>query len=259
MPTKPRIRALLLDHGSLSPLFPRKAVIGIGIALTLCGVTMTIFGAMALIVEAVVSSLCSGAWIGIAVVCSGMTALVTGSRPHNSTILIVNLFVSIFVVACSGFLTIVTLNIVIKGDPYNPRPDRDALFDSPVITINLFLTAISCAAGLLSAANFFLTMREVCQCYSIPLRIRGSRDPLHHLRVDTLQRKDRIVQWIMQQSVSVSQNPLPLVTCDPGPVACTHVSAPAVPLDVETRLKKKLRPIHSNASTSSTRLSAYDT
>jgi hypothetical protein len=258
VPTKTRIRAFLLDQGSLSPLFPRKAVIGIGIALTLCGVTMTIFGAMALIVEAVISSLGSGVWIGVVVAISGMTALLSGNHPHNSTILHCNLFVSIFVVACTGFVTIVTLNIVIKGDPFNARGDGEFVAESPVVTINLFLAVISCISGLLSSANFFLTIREACQCYSVPIRVGGSKDPLHHLRVDTLQRKDRIVQWIMQQSTPICQDPLPAI---PVPSVMQPVGAgserPAA-FGLTDTLKKKLRLLNSNASTTSTRLSAYD-
>lgn len=262
-PTKTRIRAFLLDQGSLSPFFPRKVVIAIGIALALCGVTMTIFGAMALLVEAAISSLGSGVWIGVAVACSGVTALLSGNHPHNSAILHGNLFVSIFVVACTGFMTIVTLNIVIKGDAFNGRGDGEFVAESPVVTINLFLAVISCLSGLLSAANFFLTIREACQCYTVPIRIGGSKDPLHHLRVDTLQRKDRIVQWIMQQSTPVSRDPLPAV---PFPDA-----APSLPtdkqgrgehmpvFDISSSCKKKLRLLlNSNASTASTRLSAYE-
>lgn len=257
VPTKTRIKAFLLDQGSLSPFFPRKAVVAIGIALVLCGVTTTIFGGMALIAEAVVSSLGSGVWIGMAVACSGFTALLSGNHPHNSTILHCNLFISIFVVASTGFMTIVTINVVIKGDPFNARGDGNFIVDSPVVTINSFLAAISCVSGFLSAANFFLTIREACQCYSIPIRIGGSKDPLHHLRVDTLQRKDRIVQWIMQQSTPVSQHPLPAIP--DAQSAAFSVSKHCSPFEVNFACKKKLRLLNSNASTASTRLSAYGT
>ena len=230
VPTKTRIKALLLHQGSLSPLFPRKAVLAIGIALTLCGVVMTVFGAVALVVEAVVSSLCSGAWIGVVVMCSGLTALLSGNRPHDSAVLHCNLFISVFVIASSGFLALVSLNVVVKGD----------VFPAPVATINLLLSVVACISGLLSTANFVLTIREACQWYSVPFSIGDGKDPLYHLRIDTLQRKERIVQWIMQQSTSVSQHPAST------PVACV-IPTP-----------HKLRPLDSVASTSSTRLSAYD-
>lgn len=136
VPTKTRIKQLLLHQGLLPPEDPIKSIIANGICLTICGVIMIVFGSLLTFVNdnnnsssssnqssttlstsstsSSSSSLWSGLTIGILSLLSGILTVLTGNRPSNSLLIHSNLFISIVTVAAAGFMAIITANSLVK-------------------------------------------------------------------------------------------------------------------------------------------------
>jgi len=255
VPTKHRIQTLLLNQGVLSPYYPIRLVIGLGIALTTCGVILSIFGVVAAVIEASMASLYSGIWVGVVVIISGLVAIISGKYPHSSTQLYIFLFSSMFTIAVTGFLAILTANSVIREHDINASfhfeaneqsLDLSLTSKSPAMMVNSLLFAFSSLACLLSFINFCVSGHEACQCYSSN-GVLSINDPLSQLGPESLGRRDRIMAWIVQQSTiqeQLSTTPSPNSTISKGYAAAAN--------------KSKLRPLNSTASTTSTRLSAYE-
>lgn len=289
MPTKPRIRALLLNQGLLSPHYPVKAIIALGIALTVCGVTLTIFGGVAALIDSstTAANICSGFWVGVLVTFSGLIAVFAGNRPYSGFCMHMNLFVAIVTLAITGFMTILTANSVVKEGDHNALESlhiteagetldmnlNSQTARSPAFMVNSLLLVTSSLSSVLSFANFCLTGREACQCYG-PLDVCRPSAGLHRLSdplsgtlgMDTVQRRDRIITWILQQTSEAEVSECPSPDLERGSPQ-HHAKESALPASTLTSVavstttsvgKEKLKPINSNASTASTRLSAYE-
>lgn len=251
VPTKPRIRALLLHQGLLSHHFPIKLVIGLGIALTTCGVIIGIFGFVLNLLES--DSFDIGLWVGAAIIVCGLLAIISGNQPHSATGLYTLLFSSIFAVAVSGFLVILTANAVINDHEISALlhtektqlPQLNLEIRQPTVMVHSLTLAFSALALLMSFINFCISCHETCQCYASG-GILNIDDPLDALGRDSLARRDRIMQWIMQQS-DLQHNKLHSLAIPPPS-----------PIISSTFNKQRLRQLDSTTSTISTRLSAYD-
>jgi hypothetical protein len=221
-PTKTRIKAFLVDQGNLTPLFPSRVVIAIGISLTLCGVIMSIFGSVSFLIDLPFNS--TGILVGLFVFFTGVSGVMSGNHPHVAFLLLTNLFLSIISVASSTFVIMLSVSSLMKD------PDTNLLLQSnleltkssitslqfpeskkPFIVINTFFLVMASITSILSFVMLSLTGREACFCYSSFSSFFGLDDPTDQLRLDTLQRKDRIIAWILEQSNSSNVDDISVV------------------------------------------------
>lgn len=259
-PTRLLLRSSAYSPPFLSPYYPTGVVIGLGVALTIAGISLSIFGSVAFLVDASMASLGAGIWVGALVTCSGLIAITSGARPVSSSRLYLFLFSSMFTVSVAGFLAILTLTTVIRdgkspmdSDPYsaaavaatgatsvqNISSDSDEVLitkatsatsspamshsaqsssstksssnntNNPAIMVNTLLLIFSSLATIISLVNFIISGRETCQCYSYKTILGTSYDPRDPFKgvlpgVDTVWKRDRIVEWLVQQSEVVN-------------------------------------------------------
>jgi hypothetical protein len=246
VPTKSRVQALLINR---SPYYSIKLVIGLGIALTTCGIILCIFGFVYALIETQTLFACiyCEAGIGVWVVVNGLITIISGSRPHSTCQLYIYLLSSLITIAVTGVLSILRINSVIQESDYENISDitkndnLELMYNSPTILINLLMLTFSTLSFIISVVNFCISSHKLCQCYSHNkfgqnFLTNSNLDP------DSLCRRDRILQWIVQQSDLQFNKSLTIATND----KISYIS------------RKKLEPLNSS-STTSTRLSAYDT
>jgi len=235
VPTKTRIRALLVDQGALSPFFPANVIIGCGIALTLCGVIMAIFGSVSILVELPFNT--TILFVGCVIFFTGILSILSGHYPDVSLILLGNLFLSIVTVASSTFIIMLSVNTLLRDIDI----DRSLQDKRPGVALNSFFLMTASMSSILSFISLALTGREACLCYS---QCGMANSGIPSLKIDTLQRKDRIIEWILEQSY-VSEWGKP----NPEPIY-------AIPYERPQLNRSGVR--FSCASTSSSRITSYD-
>lgn len=184
----------------------------------------------------------SGTYIGITVSFSGILAIIAAKVPSSSFAIHCNLFFAILTIASTGFMTILTANSVFrdtsgervvptyadalvnssnKVSSFQEQLRSDPLSDGeksgnipPGIFLDTFLLIISTLTSLVAFVNCCLTAREACQCYSSTLLLEskyidGPGDgggPIVSLGLNTLQRRERILKWIIQQSSTLESS-----------------------------------------------------
>lgn len=212
-PTKTRIKAFLVDQGTLTPLFPSQVGIAIGIALTVCGVIMSIFGSVSFLMDLPFNS--TGILVGLFVFLTGVSGVMAGNHPHVSFLLLANLFLSIISVASSTFVIMLSVSSLLKDntllnlDLTSPQTSvQSSDSRKPFLVMNAFFLILASITSILSFVMLSLTGREACFCYSSFSSFFGLEDPTDQLRLDTFQRKDRIIAWILEQSNNSSSNAL---------------------------------------------------
>lgn len=209
-PTKTRIDALLLKHKLLYNKCISRAVIANGIGLTICGVTISIFGIAAFLIESSMESLYSGLWIGLIVLVSGFVSIASGKHNVNLILLNVNFFISIFTTAAITFVTVIAANIIIRDQnlilSFYPSQFMNESRESEDwrksnIMLNSLILAISGLACVLSIINFSFSAKAAFSYYS-QKGIRLS-DSLGQSGLDSIKQRDRIISWIIQQSTQI--------------------------------------------------------
>lgn len=230
------------------PYYSMKLVIGLGIASTTCGIIILLFGVVysLLEVEPTMSSFYCEASIGIWVIVNGFVTIISGSRPHSWCQLYVFMLCSLVTIGLTGALSILIANSLVNSyrlDSYyvsnqsRDTKNMDVLQSGPTAMINAMMLTFCVLAFLLSIITFYICGHSVCQCY-VDHRLGETFFTKYTFDPELNSKRDRILQWIVQQSDLQSH------------CGTDYETIPYKP-------KKKLSHLNSTA-TDSTRLSAYD-
>lgn len=245
VPTKSRIQALLINR---SHYYSIKLVIGLGIALTTCGVILCIFGFVHSLIdtENALTTIYCEAWIGVWIIVNGIIVVISGTRPHSTCQLYFYMLSSLVTIGMTGALSIIVVNSVIQDNNYESiyniaKNDKiELIYNPPTILINTLMLTFSSLSFIISIVNFCISSHKVCQCYS---HNKFGQNFLTNCNLDpdSICRRDRILQWIVQQSDMQFNKSLSLSNNE----TISYIS------------RKRLEHLNST-STTSTRLSAYD-
>lgn len=121
---------------------PEKTLKAIGIGLVINGIILITFGALAYLVDASMSSLCSGVWTGLLVFVTGLLSF--GSTNSTGFVyLCTSLIIAILSVTSVGFLTVLAANTVAKEIEFNDESLTVGLIQRPTLAVNFLLLATS--------------------------------------------------------------------------------------------------------------------
>lgn len=245
VPTRSRVDAL---HFERVPYYSMKLVISLGIASTTCGIIILLFGVVYSLIEvdSGLSSVYCEASIGVWVIVNGFITIISGSRPHSWCQLYIFMLCSLLTIGLTGALSILTANSLVntyRSEGFqvfrsnSEIKNIDLLSSAPTVLINGLLLIFCVLAFLLAIITFYISGHSVCQCY-VDHRLGESFFSKYSFDPELTTKRDRILQWIVQQSDVQSHTGTDYESISYKP-------------------KKKLAHINSTA-TDSTRLSAYD-
>lgn len=261
VPTKPRIRQLLVKESSLYQFYPGRSVVAIGIAQTICGVTISVFGVLTYPLESSTVNLYSGIWIGLIIIVSGLLSITLGRNGLSLLLLKINFFSSIFTTAAISFITILAANSLLcenkdftveavttvaavtsadSSEGFIQEQWKPPDLRHPIVMIHCIILTISSLSCLLSLVNFWLTVRAIFNYYNQNAgTILGLKDK-PKADVDVIKRRDRVVSWIIEQSHEVQELPCNLTNNGNNVLRANHYNG-----------------LQSASSTISTRLYSY--
>lgn len=114
----------------------------IGVGLVINGIVLITFGALAYLVDASMSSLCSGVWTGLLVFVTGILSFAS-TNSTGFVYLCTSLFVAILSVTSVGFLTVLAANTVAKELEEPSLTLALGLSQRPTLAVNFLLLATS--------------------------------------------------------------------------------------------------------------------
>lgn len=217
------------------------------------------------ILDSYASELVRIVWIGGWILLSGLITLLVSCRPHSNCHIYLFCLTSLATVALTGIITILMTNNVIQHSviwsilartPSSPETDVEPSVtaihrSNSILIFNLFLLCFSLVSFVISIISLSIVSNHLCCTCTM---VFGSKHPSDYHIYDTgstMSRKERIVQWVMQQSQQqindLHSANWPANMSDSAGVA--HDFPPN---------RKKLMAIHSS-TTNSTKLSIYET
>lgn len=281
IPTRTRMSII---HGF--PQYPPRMVLSLGIVQIVCGISI-VFLCLVLyrfdrdkilswsislhFLDTYFTELLRVTWIGFWVLFSGLVTLLVSCKPYSSCQNYMFFVSSLITVTVTGIFVILISNNVIQHsvlwsllakEPYSTQPviistDNEEILinhspdeelsnrSNSILVFNVFMLCFCSVSFVISIVSFSIVSHHLCTCTIFAGKLPNE---YHFYDGNTLSRKERIVQWVMQQS-QLNDLHLPTATRPGIILSDVHDFQPS---------RKKLMAIHSNA-TNSTKLSIYET
>lgn len=211
------------------PHYSPRLVFGLGVVQLVCGIALlflslvmfrldrekTLSWSISLhFLEGVLSDLVRVTWLGGWVFLSGLITLLVSFRPYSNCQIYGLLLSSLLSLAITGVFAILISNHVIQHSVLVSMLSKDqssseALKQSappteeslpranPTLFMHVFMLSFCTVAFVISMVTFSIVSHHLCSCSGLS----GKSCPDYHIYdTSTWSKKERIVQWVMQQS-----------------------------------------------------------